>query len=53
MSDYLEVSHNAETGEEAIKFLTQEEIDELNATFTGINEGSTVELETTGELPTP
>jgi uncharacterized metal-binding protein YceD (DUF177 family) len=49
MSDYLAVEHNAETGEETSRPLTQDEIDVINAlTFTL---GETVENETTSALP--
>ena len=51
MSDYLAVEHDAETGEETSRVLTQEEIDALNATFVGINEDVIVETEVTSELP--
>lgn len=51
MSDYLIVEHNAETGEETSRAMTQEEIDALNATFAGFSEDVIVEAEVTDELP--
>ena len=51
MSDYLAVEHDAETGEETSRVMTQEEVDAMMATFAGFTENVVVEAEVTDELP--
>ncbi len=52
MSDYIAVEHDAETGEETSRVLTQEEIDALMATFAGFSESIIEEATTSTEVTT-
>jgi len=51
MSDYMSVTHDAETGETVERAMTQDELDAMMATFAGFTESVTIQPDMADELP--